>query len=408
MRQSEDAAYAPAQGHSAAHDFAIFVRPTTGSLWNGQPLLRAPGGGPGPFAGICLGPKPNAVLTTSLAVVCVKHHYDVENVLLSPMCVAACFRIIWFGASDAMRKRLADIGVMQEPLDYRLGRGIVAWNTNAVGVSTAFQDALCEIDEIRMSHCLSRAELVDAVNKQASTFTCGLIPAVLTAADGLTTDLCIASVLFFKKTWKYKFSAAKTMPMLFHNGRGLTVPMMRQQCQVAAWKNDAVTACALPYGDGGQYEAIIVIPETASHMAEATTLAMDAGHKVIRSQWKEQSCDVMLPKFTIDKTMDITQLLKASGGLSKIELDRMIDHQNLVVGANTSVSIKHRVVVRVDEDGTTVAAATSTSFSFGSPETPLKVHADRPFVFVIRASGEGAANTAFADGTVLYAIISAP
>ena len=50
----------------------------------------------------------------------------------------------------------------------------------------------------------------------------------------------------------------------------------------------------------------------------------------------------------------------------------------------------HRALIKVDEEGTTAAAATGVMIvPYSVPEPPIPFHADRPFIFVIRDKTAG-------------------
>ena len=49
----------------------------------------------------------------------------------------------------------------------------------------------------------------------------------------------------------------------------------------------------------------------------------------------------------------------------------------------------HRALIKVDEEGTTAAAATAVLLAVSRPIPPIPFHADRPFIFVIRDKTAG-------------------
>jgi serpin B len=94
--------------------------------------------------------------------------------------------------------------------------------------------------------------------------------------------------------------------------------------------------------------------------------------------------DLMLPKFTLETSLDLVSYFKNLGMTLPFDLEKadfsLMSQQSLAIG-----QIKHKVFIAVDEKGTEAAAATAIVMMGGSMAVPL-VHefkVNRPFFFAI-------------------------
>jgi serine protease inhibitor len=95
----------------------------------------------------------------------------------------------------------------------------------------------------------------------------------------------------------------------------------------------------------------------------------------------EHEVEVTMPKFTVEKTMDLRPLF------GKIGLDifspsaDFSDFSEKSVGFDEGV---HKAKIEVDENGSTAAAATAVfGFRSGFAAEPEKINCNYPFVYVI-------------------------
>jgi serpin B len=105
--------------------------------------------------------------------------------------------------------------------------------------------------------------------------------------------------------------------------------------------------------------------------------------------------DLQLPKFSFDSGSELTDQLAALGmgsafSPSTADLTGIPDHPGEQLSISTVVEKTH---VEVTEDGTTAAAAAGVGVGVSAVAPtgngPVVVHADRPFMFLIRDTESG-------------------
>lgn len=108
---------------------------------------------------------------------------------------------------------------------------------------------------------------------------------------------------------------------------------------------------------------------------------------------RDQLMSVYLPKFEFEFATSLVGPLMALG------MTDAFDHHSAnfsaMVDSSTSdhgflSQVFHKAFINVDEDGTEAAGATISIRSLGrSPDEPIEVRIDRPFIFLIRDTHTG-------------------
>ena len=288
---------------------------------------------------------------------------------MSPMSVIECLRICCLGGNNAVRRQLEPH--VREPVDGKYTFG-------AVAVSDAFplrEEFLGKLQGVVLKGSTSDA-VVAAANDWVSEKTHGMIKKALGEVSGSIVSI-VMGVVYFNEKWEVRFELSDTVQEIFKGLRTVSVPMMKQRGYFCALGDNKVKAVALPYADC-DYVAVLVVPRKKSGLDYAIELACGGDHRL----WKTRYCDVHLPKFRVDKKFGLQETLKCMGMdalFVRGALDRMTS------GVFT-VEVNHRVVVKVDEEGTAIAALTTACEEecfIPPPPEPFLIRADRPFAFVV-------------------------
>ncbi|CAH8352668.1 unnamed protein product [Eruca vesicaria subsp. sativa] len=226
-------------------------------------------------------------------------------------------------------------------------------------------------------------EVREEVNAWASKHTNGLIKNILPPRS-VTRDThsVYGNALYFKGTWEQKFPKFLTRDKKFHllSGTSVSVPFMsNKSTRQYIEKYNGFKVLKLPFRQSGditrQFSMYFYLPDAkdgltplVKKMASCTRGFLD-----LHTPTKQvQVGQFRIPKFKIDFGFE------ASSALNGLDL--------------VSVSLYHKALVEVDEDGALGAAVTVVSCGGGGRgQNTRKIDfvADHPFLFMIREDKTG-------------------
>lgn len=262
------------------------------------------------------------------------------------------------------------------------------------------------------------------INEWCRDHTRGKITQVLDPVTPLDPKgLVLVNALYFKGAWKAKFDEHSTLNVEFRSTSGSTSCKMMAAKGEGDGKNrflymetNAYQVACLPYGDNGEYSAVLVLPRDSD--AETLVLHGRGGGKkgkkppegAARAPRAALVDDVLLamvsdwpslfgrltmtkgtlkfPRFKVEFEVQLRRHLEARG-----MADAFTDHADF--GNMSAVKLKiskviHKTFVEVNEEGTEAAAVTAVvmakcvSAKIKPPEPFFTMVCDRPFLFFIR------------------------
>lgn len=329
-----------------------------------------------------------------------------RNVFISPVSIGVALAMTAEGAKGATRDAiLKTLGVSGRGLDAANAALIAALKENpdaSVGIANALwtrSDAKprAQYAQLLASRYGAQAQALQfgdpsaaaAINAWTKAHTLGLIDRIVdrtTAAD----FLYLTNALAFKATWTLQFKKNDTRPMPFTNADGSksTVQMMSRSGGFKTYDAPGYSALRMPYGQGG-YAAYILLPrgnEVDSLLKELSAASLDR----IAHGAQQSFVGVSVPRFTAEYATSLVPLL-TSMGMSIAFTDRADFSAIHTVPPKLAVtSVSHASYVRVDEQGTTAAAATSVGVGLLAIRAPQKTFVvDHPFVFALRDERTG-------------------
>eukprot|EP00767_Chilomastix_cuspidata_P006144 gnl/Chilomastix_cuspidata/646.p1 GENE.gnl/Chilomastix_cuspidata/646~~gnl/Chilomastix_cuspidata/646.p1 ORF type:complete len:357 (-),score=105.79 gnl/Chilomastix_cuspidata/646:35-1105(-) len=231
---------------------------------------------------------------------------------------------------------------------------------------------------------------VAQVNHWCSAKTHGMIPKLLETL-GAETVVLLISALYFKADWAEAFPPHSTTTADFtrFDGGVARKPLMYRQGKIAYAETRASQVAVLPYA-GSDVLALVALPKKAGRAAMLKSIAeLDATLFAAAVTFSVQKIKLYLPRFEADATMTLNEELQRLGATEMFSSCDTMDS----FGTKLAVSdVIQRCVVKVDEKGTTAAAATAvcmrTACAGRPPRIPI-MRCDHPFAFVLfhRASG---------------------
>jgi serpin B len=231
----------------------------------------------------------------------------------------------------------------------------------------------------------SNPSAVTTINNWVNSATHGKIPSIVDHIDPFDVMFLI-NAIYFDGGWRTRFDPTLTQSAPFHAASGdETVSMMHQTGTMSYAQTSDFQAVDLPYGNSAFTMTVIVPDSTSTADAVAASLTPDSWRALTASLAPAEDVDLALPKFTVSWQRAMIPDLQAlgmqvpfvAGGADFTPMSP--DGKNLYIS-----SVQQRALVDVNEQGTVAAAVTSVGITAASLPAPKTVHADHPFIFVIR------------------------
>jgi serpin B len=229
-----------------------------------------------------------------------------------------------------------------------------------------------------------------AINAWTKAHTLGLIDRIV---DRTSRDdfVYLTNALAFQANWTLAFKKSDTHPMPFTNAGGSksTVQMMSQDGDFETGASAGVRVLRMPYGRGG-FAAYILLPGGDSVEPLLKELSADRFDALI-SGLRQSFMRISVPRFTATYTSNLIPLLQSMGVTDAFTDNADFSGIHAVPPRLAITSVNHAAYVRVDEKGTTAAAATSVGISITAIRVPQQTFVvDHPFVLALRDEHTGA------------------
>ncbi len=228
------------------------------------------------------------------------------------------------------------------------------------------------------------------INEWVSERTDGEIPELVTTLSK-EEAVYVVNVVHFQGKWAKPFDKDLTARKSFTTPQGSkTAAMMSQSESFAYYEDEDMQAVRLGY-TGSDFAMVAMLPRAG------TTIDALQG-KLDATKWKRvhRGLDsarglVVLPKFSFETDCDLMPIVKNLGVPSLFNNDCNFRNMSIEMESGYFVSVmRHKAVIKVDEEGTKASAATATGISPGIPGGPFEFIADRPFIYAIVEMKTGA------------------
>ena len=235
----------------------------------------------------------------------------------------------------------------------------------------------------------------DVMNAWVDDVTNGRISKLLEKADP-DAVLYLINAVYFKADWITRFDEDRTRDASFRlaDGGTATVDMLEGEVghrTLNGGRHDLAQVVELPYG-GDAFAAVAVLPPAGQSMADFLAgldretwdgwiAALDAAAE--REDREQKGMLVRLPRFELEWGGALNQPLQALGMTDafipyQADFSRITDSRDDLY----IFEVRQKTYVKVDEEGTEAAAATSVGI--GVVSVPPNITFDRPFLFAIR------------------------
>lgn len=331
---------------------------------------------------------------------------ETENVFISPVSVGMAMAMAADGANGPTRSAIVRglqiggnsiaaanaslIDALEQNHDAKIGLSNALWLRSDLPPRAAYAALMkskygAQVQAVQFG----KPAAAKAINAWTKLHTLGLIDKIVEATSA--SDFAyLTNALAFEAKWtsQFKKSGTRTASFTDSDGTKHDVDMMNQTGTFSTLDVQTFSSIRLPYGDGG-YAAYIVLPRTNDVDAVLAKLTPTAVDNMAHSMQSGRVA-VSIPRFTAQYDSSLMPTLK-SIGMSLPFTDRADFSSMHAPPPPLKISqVRHAAYVRVDEEGTTAAAATSVGITTTAIEVPPKTFVvDHPFLLALRDEHTG-------------------
>jgi len=341
-------------------------------------------------------------------------HRD-SNLFISPASIAVALAMTANGAQGATRDAIlktlhaeGQSGLKDIDAFNAANHALVAEIGKATSVQLSMANALWlqqgfpvepSFDQVLEKDYSAQAENVDfrnpatleIINGWVAKQTGDRIPKLLDQIDP-STLVMLTNAVAFKGKWTLPFDPKATQPHDFNSadGKVLAVPMMKHTAEYAYAGANGLEAIRLPYTDGS-FAMYVVLPKDAARMQSFIDQLTPDVFTNLAMSLQTSHGTIELPRFTIKFGATLNTALKKLG--MGIAFGDTADFAGIQKSRRLEISeVRHASFLRVDEEGTEAAAATSIGIrplAMRVEPPPFHMIVDRPFFVAIRDERSG-------------------
>ena len=230
----------------------------------------------------------------------------------------------------------------------------------------------------------------DIINQWVREQTNGRIEEIVEEIGPLDI-LFLINAVYFNGDWTTQFKKGDTHQASFHleDGSTVSVPMMSGSIEEVgfAWLDGGRRVAELPYG-GQAFGMVVVLPGSGETVDDLITALDDGAWATWMDALHLEKVMVQMPKFELEWGGLLNDALKAMG-MERAFQPFQADFSRMTPAPDAHISrVRQKTYMRVDEEGTEAAAATSVAISLES--MPPGITVDRPYLLAIRERLSGA------------------
>ncbi len=207
------------------------------------------------------------------------------------------------------------------------------------------------------------------------------------------TRLVIADAIYFYGNWAQQFNKNDTQNATFFvsQSENVSVPMMHlSKSENASYYSDnELKALEMDY-QGNDLSMLILLPNQNHSLSEVEAGLSSAEISGIRAQLVRQPVQVWLPRFSMTRSKEMSDVLKELGMKSAFD-PSTADFSGINSTEGLYISdVFHKAFINVNEAGTEAAAATAVVIAVTAIAPLPELRADHPFLFFIMDKRTGA------------------
>ena len=231
----------------------------------------------------------------------------------------------------------------------------------------------------------------ETINAWVAKHTNGRIPRILDQTDPLTLAL-LTDAITFKGKWSLPFEQARTKPHDFKAIHGThKVSMMENSAEYSYANDKSQESIRLPYANGS-FAMYVVLPHDANTLPAFVQGLTAEKFSTQIAELRQRKGTIELPRFSLTYDTALNTTLSKLG--MGIAFENGADFSGIARGpAQLRISdVRHATFLKVDEEGTEAAAATSIGIRATAVRPvipPFHMVVDHPFFLAIRDERSG-------------------
>ncbi|MBV6458256.1 MAG: hypothetical protein HONBIEJF_01381 [Fimbriimonadaceae bacterium] len=244
-------------------------------------------------------------------------------------------------------------------------------------VSEKFQAKVSEVD-------FSQPETPATINNWVKEATKDKIDSIVPEKIEPNVRMYLINAVYFKGKWSTPFEKEATTEQDFikADGSAVKAPLMRRNGMMKTYESDDLRGVWLPYGSD-RFGMAVLVPKDGKSVSSVLDGLNLKTWRTLEQGAKTQQAMIVLPRFEVGSSIDLKQPLEALGMkqafvADQADFSRMRSEKDLFITA-----VRHKAVIKVDEEGTEAAGATGVEVGVTSIPQYFEVVANKPFVFLI-------------------------
>lgn len=344
-----------------------------------------------------------------------------KSIVLSPLSVTYALGMLANGANGATRQQMTDVlGFADNGADGinafckkmltdapQLDKAVEVLIANTIFLNKGYELLPSFVSKARENYDatpetrdFADGKTLDVINQWASDHTKGMIEKILTT-DEFNVE-CVSYLLnaiYFKGVWSSPFEKDATSEETFTPGDGSAakmLPMMHQQQEYGYAENNVCQAVRMPYGNGN-FSMTILLPREGKSTADVLQQLDAKAWKDSYSSMPLTDVDLKMPRFETTTNGGEGNLVEPMKRLGMTLPFSAHDADfSMFCSVPTFIEmLKQAARIRVDEEGSEAAAVTivgmlEEAIAPDLQKPVIRVHANRPFVYVISEHTSGA------------------
>jgi len=333
------------------------------------------------------------------------------NVFISPTSIAVALAMTSNGANGATRDAIlrtlhADTQSLEafnaanrelaeqisKTTAVQLSIANALWLQQGLAVNPSFEQILQSAYQAQAQNLDFRNPAsAETINAWVASHTNGRIEHLVDQVDPATVAM-LTNAIAFQGKWTLPFDPKSTQPRDFRpaNGAVLQVRMMKNSAPYAYGGGNGLEAIRLPYADG-TFAMYVVLPLDASRMQSFLSQLTPDTFTALLSSLHTQRGTIELPRFSIDYDATLNAVLGKLG--MGIAFSDNANFNSVSTTRRLQISeVRHASFLKVDEEGTAAAAATSIGMKtmiMRVEPPPFHMVVDHPFFLAIRDERNG-------------------
>ena len=328
-----------------------------------------------------------------------------KNIFVSPMSISMALGMAYYGANgatkEAMESTLELSGLTKEEIgesyksviksltefDPKVTLDIAnsIWYRYGFDVKREFIDVTKEYFSAEVCGLdFNSPFATDTINAWVYDKTHGKISKILNGPIDASTMMFLINAIYFAGSWASPFNkyAIDSVRFYKYNHDSTLCKMMVKRGAYRYYSNDLFSSIDLPYGNSS-FSMTLFLPHYGVIIDSLIEEFSNSNWKCWINKLKLDSCEIYLPKFKVDYSTSLNEILKSLG--MEIAFSQGADFTGINQDNGLFISnVQHNAFVDVDEEGTIAGAVTSIVITIDGSNSHFKtLFFNRPFLFVI-------------------------